>query len=408
MEDYLRQQNNVDQEKDYEISHVIGLNTSLKKCVQTHPTMSDTIIYSVGGILIAEDLNEKNNQVFFRHGKNQISSFCISTTGRFIAIGFTTENLEKKMPASIILWDYEYKKVIYELTGIYKAVNILEFSQDDKFLAASGLDNSIFIWDVMTGEKCFSRIYEFPTNLIYWTTIDSDKKYPSYTLTEANVNSINYFQFNFELKSMQYSMQTSKFVLPSKGWTRTYTCALYDRNLKMLYVGTTAGELVLYSTDNLYCKATYSVISNGVTALVMPRDNSMIIGGGDGKIKKMTMENGKQVLTQEIQLDSRIISLSLTSDKKEVIVATLSGYIYRVLTDDLTFTLHSISHTKSVNDCVFLSPTDNERCFCVDDNVNCFVHLGKHLSLGSKRFSIAISHQTKYSRGKSNFYYNWG
>jgi hypothetical protein len=33
--------------------------------VQCHPKMNETILYSVGGKVISEDLSDKNNQVFF-------------------------------------------------------------------------------------------------------------------------------------------------------------------------------------------------------------------------------------------------------------------------------------------------------------------------------------------------------
>jgi WD40 repeat protein len=369
MENYLEEQNNPENEKDFEINHLIGLNTQIPKCVQSHPTMNETIIYGVGSILIAEDLNEKNNQVFFRHGKNHISCFSISNTGRFIAVGFTTSNLEKNLPASIIIWDYEKKKVVYELTGIYKSVSMLEFSQDDKFLVASGLDNSIFIWDILTGEKCFGRVYEFATILIKWTAFTYDKKYPNYTITYANVNSINYFNFTFELKSMQYNIKSSKFTLPSNGYVRNYTAAIKDKLNNILFIGTSGGELTLYNLDNLYYKASYNVANNGLTGLIQLEDNSLIISGGDGKVKKLIFENNKPVLISEIQLNGKVSHISLTADQKEVIASTNTGYIYRILVEDFSFMVHSISHVSPVNDCSYFNNSDNEKLYCVDDSV---------------------------------------
>jgi hypothetical protein len=96
-------------------------------------------------------------------------------------------------------------------------------------------------------------------------------------------------------------------------------------------------------------------------------DSSLIIGGGDGKVKKMINNNGKYLLTHEVQLAKNITSLSLTDDKKEVICGTLNGYIYRLLCSDLTFTIHSFSHTASVNDITY--PNDNnDHFYVVDDN----------------------------------------
>ena len=62
---------NDDKNINFELSHIIGLKLIEKDCVQCHPVMPETIIYAVGGIIICEDLTEKNNQVFFRHGQNR-------------------------------------------------------------------------------------------------------------------------------------------------------------------------------------------------------------------------------------------------------------------------------------------------------------------------------------------------
>lgn len=217
MEDYLKRQNDFSNEKDYELAHIIGINSSINQCVQAHPSMADTILYPVGGIIIVEDLVEKNNQIFFRHGKNQISCFSISHNGKMIAVGFQSENIEKKFPTSIILWNYETKATLFEFTGITKGVNIIEFSPDDKFLAASGIDNSFYIWEVNTCFKAFSRINEIKLNFICWTKMSYDGKNPNYSLVTANVNTMTYFYFYYELASMQYNMKNNRFSLPNTG-----------------------------------------------------------------------------------------------------------------------------------------------------------------------------------------------
>ena len=96
---------------NFELSHIIGLKLLERDSVQCHPVMPETIIYSVGGIIICEDLTEKNNQVFFRHGQNKINCFKISHSGKYLAVGFTTgeENFDKDLIASIILWDWKKK-----------------------------------------------------------------------------------------------------------------------------------------------------------------------------------------------------------------------------------------------------------------------------------------------------------
>ena len=92
---------NDDLNKNFELSHIIGLNINHSKSVQCHPAMQEVIIYSVGGIIISEDLTEKNNQVFFRHGKNKIN--CLYTLIWYIIElsfnmedGYGTENIQEQ------------------------------------------------------------------------------------------------------------------------------------------------------------------------------------------------------------------------------------------------------------------------------------------------------------------------
>jgi len=372
--------------------------------------MQDCLIYSVSGIIVVEDLNDRNNQVYFRHGRNQIGAFKISNNGKFLAVGFISDNLEKAISTSVILWNFETKEVIYELSGILKGVSSIEFSQDDQYIAAAGLDNSIYIWQLETGYKCFHRTFEFSINLLQWTYIfmtDSNnnsnklnntpnsnnnnnnnnnnltnnnnynnKSISEYYLTIANVNVIHYVRFYFDLNSSQYYTNFNKFNLPSTGYNRIYTSSLVDLENRTLFMGTSGGELSTFNLDNLFFKTSFNVINNGVTALLFAPENSgnshcVIISGGDGRIKKMVFSEGKQLLTHEIQLSSTVMALSQGTDPREFYAATKSGEIFRVLAEDFTYTLHSNSHVAPVNSGVYFKGR-NDLCFVCDDLVIIF------------------------------------
>jgi WD40 repeat protein len=82
-------------------------------------------------------------------------------------------------------------------------------------------------------------------------------------------------------------------------------------------------------------------------------DDTIFVGGGDGKVRKLNIGSGKWALTHEAQLDSRIMSISVAQDKKEILVGSAGGKLYRMLTGDLSFMLHTDSHTGCINDIVF-------------------------------------------------------
>ena len=52
------------------------------------------------------------------------------------------------------------------------------------------------------------------------------------------------------------------------------------------------------------------------------------------------------------------MSIAVSADKKELVVGVSGGKIYRMLTVDLSFMLHTDAHTGSINDVNFGSRSD--------------------------------------------------
>ena len=63
--------------------------------------------------------------------------------------------MHKGDEAPVIVWDYDSRRDLYQLVGITEAVNILSFSNDDRFLAAAGANGVFYIWDMQTGEVMY-------------------------------------------------------------------------------------------------------------------------------------------------------------------------------------------------------------------------------------------------------------
>ena len=67
--------------------------------------------------------------------------------------------------------------------------------------------------------------------------------------------------------------------------------------------------------------------SNGLLSISL-MDDKVYVGGGDGKIRKISTAGGKWNLTHEAQLDGKVTSISLSPDKKEILAGTSLGKIY--------------------------------------------------------------------------------
>lgn len=82
-------------------------------------------------------------------------------------------------------------------------------------------------------------------------------------------------------------------------------------------------------------------------------DGMLYTGGGDGKVKKINIQAGSWALEKEVQLEGKVISISPSIDKKELICGTSNGKIYRVLAGDLTYLIHTDAHVSCINDVAF-------------------------------------------------------
>lgn len=157
-------------------------------------------------------------------------------------------------------------------------------------------------------------------------------------------------RLEFDISSMQYLMKNGQCQLPNTGLNRQYNFSKCRGDL--LLTGTSSGEVCIFSVYNNIYRASMPVSSNGIHSAALGTD-FLFVGGGDGKIKKINIAAGQWTLSHEAQLDSKVMNINISNDEKELIVGTISGKMYRVLTGDLSFMLHSDAHNACINDLSF-------------------------------------------------------
>jgi len=182
-------------------------------------------------------------------------------------------------------------------------------------------------------------------------------KHPSYIFCHATTKDVFVSTFEYDIASMQYGMKQGKCQLPSTGLTRQYTTSkVYE---EFLYAGTMGGEVCLFHLYTRLYKGSIPISSHGLMCFAV-FDGCLYTGGGDGKVKKVNIKEGSWTLEKEVQLDGKVISVSPSIDKKELICGTSNGKIYRVLTNDLTYMLHTDAHVNCIHDIAFpLNSNDN-------------------------------------------------
>ena len=161
----------------------------------------------------------------------------------------------------------------------------------------------------------------------------------------------------------------------------------------MLFTGTTGGEICLFSISCAIYRATMPISSNGLLCMALQGD-SLYVGSGDGKLKRMNIADGKWNMTHEAQLDSKVMSITVSQDGQELIAGTVGGKLYRVLTTDLSFLLHTDAHTGSINDC-FFHPKRSDQFVSIDEN-----GISKIWDLSEYK-SIFTGHTGKQNSGSS-------
>mmetsp|Transcript_16095 Transcript_16095/g.27186 ORF Transcript_16095/g.27186 Transcript_16095/m.27186 type:complete len:524 (+) Transcript_16095:277-1848(+) len=300
----------------------------------------------------------------------EISAIAVGKSGKILATGQIGTIFQKLPDAPIILWNYESKEPIAVLKGMQVSVKKLAFSPDDRFLAALGENNTFIIWDTRDGSSVHKRVTEFSLTALAWgDTVDltSNPKHPSYSLITACQNSVFINKLEFEIASMQYILKQGQCQLPNTGLIRNYTFAQIQGD--MLFCGTTGGEICLFSVASSIYRATMPISSNGVLSMALFADH-IFVGSGDGKLKKIFIGDGRWNLTHEAQFDSKIMALSVSIDGKELMAGTVGGKLYRVLESDLSFLLHTDSHTGFINDLHF-NPLKSDQFVSIDANGCC-------------------------------------
>jgi len=328
-------------EEVMELEHVIGYTGHELKTLQYYPAQQNTIVYAMGATIVIADLTDPHQQDFLRGHDNEISALAISNDGALVASGQRGSMLHKGHDAPVIVWDFKGRRDVYQLLGITHSVANLCFSSDGRFLAASGgHKNALFIWDMQTGEVVVSKGHLQEVTSLAWGPIDTSGRRPAYMLILATDNQVFVNRLEYTVASMAYVMTAEKCQLPASGLVRDYTAALvrYDEQSQtnMLVAGTSVSDMCVFNIDMKVYRASVGISTGGVISICATED-FLFCGSGDGTIKKMRGYDQRWTLEGEVQLEGKIVSMSVSPDGIDILTGTDKGKMYRVLVQDMSF-----------------------------------------------------------------------
>lgn len=189
--------------------------------------------------------------------------------------------------ADILIWDFADSKLKHRLSMHKVAVNSLDFSPDDRYLASvGGLDdkNTLIIWDFEQNGKA-----------VYGTTLGVQQvnmikffRHQTSKICAVSDNSVQILTIDEKNKKI------SRLSCNTGNIKRSYTCLVIDAEDTYVYAGTTTGDIleIDLNTANFKRVAPCNMLfSQGVRVLDLLPNGDLLVGAGDGAIAKVSIQN---------------------------------------------------------------------------------------------------------------------
>ncbi len=348
----------VDDNDPLQLEHMMGFSGAYRNTVHSIAGNDNVFVKSMGNLLCLENLLDPHDQKLLRGHDMSISAVTVSPSGNFIASGQEGTVRFKGRAAPIFLWDSATGKNLRTLKGLTVKVNTISFSLDERFVCGCGEDCMLYIWDLSTGEVVLSQPFKNPVTTCSFTFQTRGKHYVQYDLVVGYGQVVASGNLSYDPSRVQWNLKMTSFAVPAGGaLMRSYSCVGLSPDYGSIYLGTTAGELMVYRRDPPVFRACIPVCTAGLQSVSVLADGSVICGGGDKTLKLLVGDGDMSwELRQECTLDGAVKSVSSMSNGTEVLVTCASSTIYRILIDDFSSNVVGVGHTNAIS-CISFSKT---------------------------------------------------
>ena len=322
-----------------EFDHFIGYN-DIRNGAAFSPNGQD-YFYSAGGNLVKGSLMDSHLQDFYTAHDDNITSFKVSPTGKYVATGQQGNN------SNVLVWDTATKEIIYTFEEHDYCINGLAFTHDEKILVTVGSeeDGRMILWDLSNG-YIIAAAPKLPlgTTCVAPGGFVKDIKRRNtdhYLFATAGKDGLTIWDldpYTGELVSLKLVGDVRATI------TRIITAISFTDDNEYIYGATTSGDYVIASLKHKRIMQAIQATKMGLLALLTYQDG-VIIGCGDNTIKFFDIN---QEYKGQIQLDAPVTSLSLSNDRLEILAATKNGTIVRANIASYKYLIISESHTKSI------------------------------------------------------------
>ncbi len=343
-----------------QLEHMMGYSGAYIQTVLAIPGNDNVFAKSMGNLVCLENLLDPHDQKLLRGHDMPISALAVSPSGSFIASGQEGTVKYKGRAAPIYVWDSITGQKLVSLNGLTVRVNAISFSLDERFVCGCSEDCMLYVWDCSSGEVVLSQSFKSPVTTLTFTFQTRGRQYTSYDLVVGSGQVVSAGLLQYDPSRVQWQLKMTKFAVPSAGGlARSYTCAGVSPDFKSLYIGTTAGEMMVYMRESAVFRACIPVCTAGVNAIAVLSDGGVVCGGGDKTIKVLYGDGDMSwELRRESVLDGPVRSVSALTNGTEVLVTCASSTIYRCLLSDLTSNVVGVGHTQAISCLSFAQTRD--------------------------------------------------
>lgn len=344
-----------------ELEHALGFTPNIQGLV-FHPAQDKAVVlYSCGRLIVESNLDDSHAQRILRGHDAIITCLDVSPTGSMIASG---QNVSVDGVCYFNVWDYDSSSIRIRVPTPHKGrLDAIRFSPDEMLVATTGAEGMLCIFDTTSG-KCIASFQDSiqgdQARSIKWGSVaDSGTRYQRYSLFVPFNTGVRLFTLSFSIQKLSFELHCTACQVPGGGgrlggYVRHFLCCTtLGQNI---LCGATSGDLMIFNSESGLYRAAISLSANGVTAVSSIEDRCCVFaGGGDGKVKKVSGADANWKLFGEVALEGSVTSMASSSDGSQLVISTTAGFIYRMLTDDMTFTIAVESPLKGIND-VAVSP----------------------------------------------------
>lgn len=206
-------------------------------------------------------------------------------------------------------------RVIFRLTGHRNIVYSVAYSRDGKVLASGSWDNTVGLWDAVTGEKLDTLPGD--SGSVFSVAFSPDNKMLASSSWDGRVKLWDVSQaLEIANSGSVYSLVTgAELISPSRQYSPVYSVA-FSTDSKKLASGTWDGTVKLWDTATGAELITLSGHSDNVHSVAFSPDDKMLASGSwDGTVKLWNVDTGSELATFAEELGP-VYSVAFSPDGK--------------------------------------------------------------------------------------------